>query len=51
MKQMLDIKAVNKYKHKPDTEGEREFRELDLGSTPLKLCEGIWMYMKVFSWR
>ena len=23
MKQMLDIKAVNKYKHKPDTEGEK----------------------------
>ena len=23
MKQMLDIKVVNKYKHKPDTEGER----------------------------
>ena len=27
MKQMLDIKAVNKYKHKPDTEGGKEFRE------------------------
>ena len=39
MKQMLDIKAVNKYKQKPNTEGEREFRELDFGSTPLKLCE------------
>ena len=39
MKQILDIKAVNKYKHKPNTEGEREFRELDFGSTPLKLPE------------
>ena len=39
MKQMLDIKAVNKYKHKPNAEGEREFRELDFGSTPLKLWE------------
>ena len=39
MKQMLDIKAVNKYKHKPYTEGGKEFRELDFGSTPLKLCE------------
>ena len=28
MKQMLDVKAVNKYKHKLDTEGGREFREL-----------------------
>ena len=36
---MLDIKAVNKYKHKPDTEGVKEYRELDFGSTPLKLCE------------
>ena len=32
----LDIKAVNKYKHKPDTEEEKEFRELDFGSTPCK---------------
>ena len=39
MKQTLVIKAVNKYKHKPDTEGGKEFRELDFGSTPLKLCE------------
>ena len=39
MKQMLDVKAVNKYKHKPDTEGGKEFRELDFGSTPLKLHE------------
>ena len=39
MKQMLDVKAVNKYKHKPDTEGGKEFRELHFGSTLLKLCE------------
>ena len=39
MKHTLDIKAVNKYRHKPDTEEEKEFRELDFGSTPLKLCE------------
>ena len=38
MKQIPDIKAVNKYKHKPDT-GGKEFRELDFGSTPLKLHE------------
>ena len=36
---MLDIKAVNKFKHKPDTEGGKEFSKLDFGSTPLKLCE------------
>ena len=37
MKQMLDVKAVNKHKHIPDTEGRKEFRELDFGSPPLKL--------------
>ena len=36
---MLDIKAVNKHKHKPDIEGGKEFRELDFGSIPLKLHE------------
>ena len=39
IKQMLDIKAVNKYKFKSDTEGGKEFRELDFGSTLLKLHE------------
>ena len=45
LKQMLNIKAVNKYKHKPDTEGGKEVRELDFGSTPLKLHEE---YMDVY---
>ena len=31
MKQLLDVKAVNKYKHKTDTEGCKEFRELNFG--------------------
>ena len=35
----LDIRAVNKYKHKLNTEGDREFRELDFGTMPLKLHE------------
>ena len=39
MKHTLDRKAINKYRHKPDAEEEEEFRELDFGSTPLKLCE------------
>ena len=39
MKQIQDIKAVNKYKHKPDTEGGGGFRELAFGSKPLKLHE------------
>ena len=29
----LDIKTVNKHKHKPNTD-DREFRELDFGTTP-----------------
>ena len=33
MNQALDIKAVNKYKYKPNTE-EREFKELDFGAMP-----------------
>ena len=36
MKHKLNIKAVNKYKQRPNTEG-REFRGLDLGTTPQKL--------------
>ena len=38
MKHKLDIKAVNKYKHRSSTE-DREFRELDFGTTPQKLQE------------
>ena len=38
MKHTLDIKGVNKYKHKPNTK-DREFRELDFGTTPQKLHE------------
>ena len=33
MKHTLDIKAVNKYKHRSSTE-DREFRELDFGTMP-----------------
>ena len=38
MKHMLDIKAVNKYKHKPSTD-DREFKELDFGIMPQILLE------------
>ena len=38
MKHTLDIKAVNKYKHKPST-GDREFKELDFGTMPQELQE------------
>ena len=45
LRHTLDIRAVNKYKHKLNTEGDREFRELDFGTTPLKLCKE---YMDVY---
>ena len=41
---MLDIKAVNKYKHKPNTD-DREFKELDFATTPQKLQEE---YMDIY---
>ena len=40
----LDIKAVNKYKHKHSTD-DREFKELDFGITPQKLWEE---YMDIY---
>ena len=44
MKHTLDIKKVNKYKHRSSTE-DREFRELDFGTTPQKLNEE---YMDIY---
>ena len=38
MRHMLDIKAVNKHKHRSNTE-DREFKELDFGTMPQKLQE------------
>ena len=38
MKHTLAIKAVNQHNHKPRTE-DREFKELDFGTTPQKLQE------------
>ena len=35
MNHTLDIKAVNKYKYKPNRD-EREFKELDFGTMPQK---------------
>ena len=33
MKHTLDIRVVNKYRHKPSTD-KREFKELDFGTMP-----------------
>ena len=38
MNHTLDIKGVNKYNHKLNTD-DREFRELDFGTTPQKIQE------------
>ena len=44
MNHTLDIKAVNRYKHKPNTDN-REFKELDFGTMPQKLQEE---YMDIY---
>ena len=44
MNHMLDIKAVNKYKSRPNTDN-REFKELDFGVMPQKLQEE---YMNIY---
>ena len=46
IRHILDIRAVNKYKHKLNTEGDREFRELDHGTMPLKLHKE---YMDIYA--
>ena len=38
MNHMLDIKTVDKYKYRPNTDN-REFKELDFGATPQKIQE------------
>ena len=44
MNHMLDIKAVDKYKYRPNKD-HREFKELDFGATPQKLQEE---YMDIY---
>ena len=44
MNHTLDIKVVNKYKDKPNTD-DKEFKDLDFGTTPQKLQEE---YMDVY---
>ena len=48
MKHMVGIEAVNKYKHKSNTE-DREFRELDFGTMPQNCMKNTWTYMREFS--
>ena len=44
MNHTLDIKGVNKYKHKPNMD-DKEFKQLDFGTTPQKLQEE---YMDIY---
>ena len=44
MNHMLEIKAVDKYKYRSNTDN-REFKELDFGATPQKLQEE---YMDIY---
>ena len=44
MNHTLDIKAINKYKHKPNMD-DKEFKEIDFGTTPQKLPEE---YMNIY---
>ena len=39
MNHALNIRAMNKYRSNPETKEEKEFLELDFGSTPYKLHE------------
>ena len=39
MDHTLSIRAINKYRNNPETKEEKEFTELDFGSTPHKLHE------------
>ena len=47
MNHMLDVKAMNKYKSKPNI--DREFKELDFATTPQNYRRNIWTYMREFT--
>ena len=51
MKHTLDIKVVNKYKHKTSIEGDKEFRELDIGVMQQNFVKNTWMCMREFNQR
>ena len=46
MNHKLDVKAMNRYKSKPDA--DREYVELDFGTTPQNYKKNIWTYMREF---
>ena len=46
MNHTLDVKAVNRYKSKPDM--DRQFEELDFGALHKTYKKNIWTYMRGF---
>ena len=49
MNHTLDVKIMNRYKHKPNTD-KREFKELDFDTMPQKLQEEYMIiYMREFT--
>ena len=44
MNHTLDVKAMDRYKPKPDI--GREFKELDFGVAPQNCRKNIWTYMR-----
>ena len=48
MNHTLDIKVVNKYKYKPNTE-EKVFKELDFVATPQNYKRSTWTYKGIHS--
>ena len=48
MNHTLDVKAVNKYKHKPNTDN-REFKELDFVTTSKNYKKNTWTDMREFT--
>ena len=48
MNHTLDVKAINKYKHKSDTDN-RQFKELDFGTVPQNYKKNTWTYMREFT--
>ena len=48
MNHTLDVKAVNKYKHKPNTDNI-EFKEFNFGTMLQNYKKNTWTYMREFT--
>ena len=50
MNHTLDIKAMDKYKYRPN-KNNREFKELDFGTIHKNYKKNTWTYMREFIWK